>query len=734
MKFADAREAARAYLARGFAIIPLLPGQKGTTEERWLDLVFTDEDVSPGDNIGIKTGDPSRGLVDSDLDAKEAAVVADHLLPKTGLISGRPGKPRSHRFYMCAIKKTHKFKDIDDSSLLELRANRAQTMMPPSKHPSGEEVMFYEYGEPSEQEPHDLLTAHTYCAVGTIVARHYPGGGARHEAALALGGFLARLGVPPDACGKIAAAAADAAGDREVSDRERAARESAQKVAEELSGGEPAGPTTGGVKLQELLGHGPEVVKRIRSWFGAEASKLADRHIDALNDRHAIVFMTTGDMVVITEDYDDLLERRFLRYSSFDAIRNKYPEKIVVGTDAKGQPVLERLGKWWLEHPRRRKYEGIDFRPGADARPEYYNLWRGFAITPEPGDWSLFRDHIKTVVCDGDPKMFAWLLAWMAAAVQRPGEPAEVAVAIRGGQGAGKGMFAREFGRLFGQHFVHLDSARHLTGNFNAHLHDACVVFADEAAWPGDKAGLGALKRIITEPTIAIERKGVDVAVVKNVMHLILASNEDWVVPAGLDDRRFFVLDASNARAGDTAYFAAVRKQMREQGGAEAMLHDLMTMDLTTDRIDLRKAPQTKGLLEQKTLSMDPALRWWHVKLGDGRLTATGTAWPREVDSDTLYDDYVAALQAMGVPRRATKVELAKLLSRILPDGTFSQRRKTVSGSMRRMWTVPPLAECRRVFAAALKAHPDRLWPDATDLLDDGGRDDESPFPPDDQV
>ena len=55
----------------------------------------------------------------------------------------------------------------------------------------------------------------------------------------------------------------------------------------------------------------------------------------------------------------------------------------------------------------------------------------------------------------------------------------------------------------------------------------------------------------------------------------MLASNEDWVVPASLESRRFFVLDVSNARANDHTYFAAITDEL-EHGGYEAMLDELL--------------------------------------------------------------------------------------------------------------------------------------------------------------
>src|SRR4051812_10014450 len=69
------------------------------------------------------------------------------------------------------------------------------------------------------------------------------------------------------------------------------------------------------------------------------------------------------------------------------------------------------------------------------------------------------------------------------------------------------------------------DRVRHaLTGRFNAHLRDACLLFADEAYWPGDKGAEGSLKRLITEPELFIEGKGRDGVMVENRLHVIIAS------------------------------------------------------------------------------------------------------------------------------------------------------------------------------------------------------------------
>ncbi len=57
---------------------------------------------------------------------------------------------------------------------------------------------------------------------------------------------------------------------------------------------------------------------------------------------------------------------------------------------------------------------------------------------------------------------------------------------------------------------------------------------------------------LITEPVLPIEGKGRNVRFARNVVHLIVASNSNWVVPAGLDERRFCVIDVSDVRAQDS--------------------------------------------------------------------------------------------------------------------------------------------------------------------------------------
>ena len=305
------------------------------------------------------------------------------------------------------------------------------------------------------------------------------------------------------------------------------------------------------------------------------------RIITDLNEKHAVI-MVGGRCLVMNEVFDPVFERPDFNFSSIQDFKHFYSNKKLVYGE--GKSLIEKpYSDLWLQSPDRREYKGIVFTPGKDV-PGYYNLFRGFALIPKPGDWGLFKKHIQEVIAGGNKKAFEYLLAWMAQLVQKPGggRPG-TAVVLRGKQGTGKGCFATQFGRIFGTHFLQITNQKQLTGRFNSHLKDALLVFCDEGIWAGDKPAEGILKGMITEDIAMIEPKGKDPFVVKNHLRLIVASNNSWVIPAGLEERRFFALDVDDRYMQDKAYFKALFDQM-DNGGREAMLKDLLEYELYRSR------------------------------------------------------------------------------------------------------------------------------------------------------
>ena len=458
--------------------------------------------------------------------------------------------------------------------------------------------------------------------------------------------------------------------------------------------------------------------------------KTLSPELEELNGKHAVIANWGGKCRILQEVWDPVMERHRLTKQSFEDFRNRYMNRTVVeqkDDDVKVTP----LGQWWLRHSHRRQYESLVFAPGQEV-DSAYNLWRGFTVPSKPGDCSLFKQHLLENVCRGNEEHYAYLWGWMANAVQHPDRPGHSAVVMRGGQGVGKSFVAKTLGHLFGRHFMQVSNPSHLVGNFNAHLRDCVVLFGDEAFYAGDKKHESVLKMLITEDMLVIEPKGVDAEMSTNCVHLMMASNDDWVVPAGLDDRRFFVLDVSPEHKEDTKYFGAIAAQLQGDGYA-ALLYELLGYDLS--EFNVRRVPKTRALQEQKMHSMNHEQEWWFTKLRQGVILIEDNGWERDVSAVELQNDFVQYTRSFNMSRRGNSTKLGQALKSFMPDGYPKQEQRATpievtmpDGNTKMVkrpyyYVMPSLEDCR--------AHWDDNFGgpyDWTKPLDDSPIPDEIPF------
>lgn len=693
------KDAAQSYIDRGWQVVPLRPkSKKCISETDWRTKEYTVEDFQDDYNIGLKS---YGGLIDVDCDCTEAVAMAEVFLPRTGAIYGRASRRKAHWLYRCLdIKDPLALKDlIDKKMIIEVRVNH-QTMAPPSIHPdTGERIEWdTQTFEEMVVEMVLLLRSVRLAATGAFLARHYNPPGARHDWGIALAGLFRRLQITQQEATMLMEAVGNLVGDAEVRDRLDAVR-STYTISEDT-------PHTGGKRLEELTSK--EFVATIYKIWGDEGGGVSKNKLEEMNRKHAVVHMQGGAVTIITEAQEDgKLQIRYTSRSDFSVL---YPEKIQTGVTAQGKPVMSSLAEAWINHKKRRFYHGIELAPNGTGNKGYYNLWQGFSVEPKAGDWSLFRQHIR-LLADGDDDLVKYILTWMAETVQHPERAIGIALAFKGGQGTGKSTFAKWFGSLFGAHFLHLDSEHRLLGQFNAHLHNAIVVLADEAVWAGGKQGLGMLKRMITETTLAIERKGVDVINAKNMLHMIIASNEDWFVPANFDNRRFAVFKVSDARQNQHEFFGAVAQQLFEQGGLAAMLYDLLNLRST---INLRDIPNTDELEQQKKHSMPAKTAWWYEQLHSGAPWVEAKLLPPdgegehyyEIDPEPLYTAYVTQLR-MGDHRANAGFmsQVGHTIRALMPDGYPV----VVQHGGKRFWIIPSLEKSRAEFDRLMRVK--NKWP-----------------------
>ncbi|WP_394698436.1 DUF5906 domain-containing protein [uncultured Desulfobacter sp.] len=427
-----------------------------------------------------------------------------------------------------------------------------------------------------------------------------------------------------------------------------------------------------------------------------------------LNEKHAGVWIS-GQFKVLTFLKDPMTGRTKVEPSTVTDIKNKYCNKKVLATvwDAltNSGVKLMSLGDAWRNHPNRRDYEGVVFDPSEKASKEYYNYWQGFAVEPKQGDWSMMQSHILNVISSGDAELARWITAWMARIVQDPGgKRPGTSIVLRGGQGTGKGTFVHAFGAIFGEeHYIQVADLGAVVGQFNGHFKDKVLVYVDEVPWSGNRAAEGILKNMVTEPRLNIEEKFFGKYQVQNNVNFIFASNSEWVSPAGIDERRFCVLDADNPHAQETkkdGYFDKIDEQMRD-GGIEAMMYDLLHMDISD--VNLRDIPKTEALWEQKMFNMSPVESFWYECLSKGALrdplpseTGDMITWGEVAVAD-FYRAYKNHVEDTGRGRRVLSVDLfGKQIRKLCPGISVSKNR--VGGGRQRFYHFPTLQECRAAF------------------------------------
>lgn len=435
-----------------------------------------------------------------------------------------------------------------------------------------------------------------------------------------------------------------------------------------------------------------------------------------------------GKTAIIYEDVDG--DSKFLTPKAAEEFSANLPAFEFL--DAKGNVKQKPLFKAWMESKNRRQYRGVEFAPQG-APKGYYNLWRGFkfansemSISEATERCKLFRSHVNEVICDGDAEHQRYMWAWLAHMIQNPEDKPGVAVVLRGEEGTGKGSFVSPFMSMLGKHGLSVANRQHYFSNFNGATEGKVLIYLDEAVWAGSKQDESILKSQITERTQVIERKGFESYSVHSCSRFIMSSNEDWVIPAGKDARRFFVLDVSSKHKQDTkGYFKRLNEEF-ENGGDEALYVYLKNYDFSN--VNIREAPQTSALIEQKILSLNSVQKWWYDVLSEGSFprddiederssklfeNQDNRNWPSYLSMGRAYEKFKQEM----VRSRASSYDIVSLkkfsieTKRIFGLGDHSFRVLQIANRSDRMkvHVFPELDECVNLFCSYLNIPKEEL-------------------------
>ena len=377
--------------------------------------------------------------------------------------------------------------------------------------------------------------------------------------------------------------------------------------------------------------------------------------------------------------------------------------KLVLSSRSDGNLLLQRLAKVlapdadpshsiveFFISPVTACYDGVEFNP-AGTSGNLLNLWIGPTVEAKAGEWPLIRAFLLDVICDGDQKCYGYLIRFIAHALQHPEVKPGILIILLGGQGTGKGTLGRILRLIWSATYLQVHNIDAVTGNFNASLERAFIVFMDEALFAGDRKASDALKSLVTEPVIHINEKHQPARQTHSYHRFFAATNADHLKNTERDDRRDFALRVSESRKGDHAYWQALNHEI-DNGGVAAMVHDLLAMDLSG--FNVRDKPNTHELLEQKLQSLGPIARWWHDCLDGGGLTAEGD-WDTFIGTEAAIKGIVE-FAGGRLYKRPSPADFVQALLKLCPSACKKQKQDNLA--RQRGLSLPSLCQARIEF------------------------------------
>ena len=410
----DALSAARDYIERGWAPIPVPFRTKGPLLDAWQSVKISAE-TAPNffngapQNIGIILGAASGGLCDLDLDCSEAIAAAPYLLPRTAVF-GHASKRGSHWIYQTNLCETQdraalKFAGSDKHGLLEVRmggrGSAAQTIFPPSVHVSGEPIE-WEDGGPSkitEIDGDELLQHARRLAAAAEIARNYPKVGGRHDAAFVLGGFLARCGFSPARAAVFVEAVATASL-QPVDKRRDMARTARDGASAEKRAGFPL--------LAETFG--ADTAKKVANWLdykGGDEGAGAGIPGESAADRVPLLIWYGEDPPpppkylvsnMLPEDGVALIGGQFLLGKTF--VGADLSAAVMTGGEFAGEPVMRKGAILWLAAEGEKEIEGrvraaVENKFGGSGPQPFARQAGGVPLLTDPDALEKLKAHAQ---------------------------------------------------------------------------------------------------------------------------------------------------------------------------------------------------------------------------------------------------------------------------------------------------------------------------------------------------
>jgi len=163
---------------------------------------------------------------------------------------------------------------------------------------------------------------------------------------------------------------------------------------------------------------------------------------------------------------------------------------------------------------------------------------------------------------------------------------------------------------------------------------------------------------------------------VANYLNVLIASNEEWVIPAGKNSRRYFVLKCNDSLSELKG--ADKTNMCKEIANVpfENLAHYLYTRDITD--FDPTIFPITEGLKEQQSFSDGPVLTWWKDNISNEHINNRPIFCDKGFMKEFIYNQFCDS-------RFATKYINSVLFWKQMKDVVnYNEIKKQLSGVRKR--------------------------------------------------
>ncbi len=246
---------------------------------------------------------------------------------------------------------------------------------------------------------------------------------------------------------------------------------------------------------------------------------------------------------------------------------------------ANGEGFTEKYAaEQWVAWEHRRHYKDIGYFPGGEPVVENkINTWVPYPIEPADGPIKPFLDLVDYLF-EGEPKLKAWFLQWLAYPLQNPGEKVLTAVLLHSRrQGVGKSFIGYLMGDIYGSNF-NVVGQDELTSKYNDWVVSKQFILGEEITGNNSRREADRLKNIITREKLNVSIKYQPGYVMQDCANFLFTSNHVDALFLDDYDRRTVVHEIAGAPKPD-AFYARIDAWRNKYKGV-TLFHYLLNVDL----------------------------------------------------------------------------------------------------------------------------------------------------------